>query len=236
MNTKKTLWWLLLLFGEAILITAFILFRGNTPDNILTLNIIVSSLIYGLIFLNYQIPWIDLKDKSQKQIGALGISWFFTWFYAILAVAAMLLSNLTFELLFSTQLIIHAVLLFFLFIGIWLSSRAADKVKDVYEQETSNRNGIIEMKTEMRCLKDKINESNGLPANFTQRIDELEENLRFISPSDNSEAYNLERSFIDALNEIKFAISDYSMNEERIENNLKKLERIYKNRKEIYSN
>ena len=236
MITKKILSWLLLLFGEAIIITAFILFRGSTPDNILVLNIVVSSFIYGLLFLNHQIPWIDLKDKSQKQIGALGISWFSTWTYAILAIATMLVLNLAYERSFTIQLIIHAVLLFFLLLGILFSRHSSDKVKSVYEQETANRNGINEMKIAMRQLKDKMSVLNDLPENFTKQIDEFEENMRFISPSNNNEAYDLESSFVETLNEIKFAISDFSMNEERIESNLKKLERIYQNRKTVYSN
>ncbi len=236
MSTKKILWWLLLLFGEAVLITAFILFRGETPTNILTLNIVVSSLIYGLFFLSYQIPWIDLQDKSQKQIGALGISWFVIWIYAIAAIAGMLVSSLVFDFSFSIQLIIHAVLLFFLLLGIWLSSHTADKVQEVYEQETQNRSRIIEMKNEMRSLKDKMNDTSGLPEYFTKRIDSLDENLRFISPTNNVEATEMECTFIATLNEIKFAISNFSINEERIESNLKKAERIYQNRKNIYSN
>ena len=236
MNTKKLLWYLLLLFGEAIIVAGFILFRGNTPDDILTLNIVVSSIIYGLFFLNYRIPWIDLEDKSHKQVGALGISWFFTWIYAILAIAVMVAAKFLFDLPFSTQLIINAVLLFFVLLGIWFSSHAADKVSEVHKQETQNRSRITEMKIEMRSLKDKMNNTDGLPEYFTKRIDTLDENLRFISPANSEEATEMERTFIETLNEIKFALTDFSTNEEQIENNLKKLERIYQNRKNIYSN
>jgi len=232
-NTKKILSWLLLLFGEAIIITAFILFRGEMQTDILVLNIVVCSLVYGLFFFNYGTPWIDLKDKSQKQVGALGISWVTTWFYAILAIATMVAANTMLELAFVTQLIIHCVLLFFLFMWLLLSRHSADKVKEVYEAETKNRSGINEMKTAMQQLKDKTNGTDGLPEQLTQRIDALEENLRFISPANSSDAYELEKTFIEIVNELKFAISDYSMNEERIESNLKKLERIYQNRKSV---
>ncbi|MDR2773672.1 MAG: hypothetical protein LBC19_02815, partial [Tannerella sp.] len=107
MNTKNIFSWLLLLFGEAIIIAAFILFRGNTPDNIPVLNIAVGSLVYGLLFCNFRAPWIDLKDKSQKETGAIGISWFAVWFYAIAAVGVMLAANLAYELSFTVQLLIH---------------------------------------------------------------------------------------------------------------------------------
>ncbi|MDR2928470.1 MAG: hypothetical protein LBV41_09795 [Cytophagaceae bacterium] len=236
MNVKQLLWWLLLLFGEAILIAAFIFFRGETADNIFYMNIAVSTVVYGLIFLNYRAPWIDLDDKSQKKIGGLGINWLFTWIYVVLAIAAMLCTNVFYTFAFTTQLIIHCILLFILLLGMWASLHASDKVKEVYQQETTNRKGINEMKTAMQHLKDKMSDADGLSESFTRRINSLEEGLRYISPSNNDEAYSLEHSFANAVNDISFAVFNFSTNEEAIENNLKKLERIYQNRKNIYSN
>jgi hypothetical protein len=234
MSTKAIFSWMLLLFGEAIIIAAFILFRGNTPDNIFILNIVVTSIIYGLFFCTYRMPWIDLSDETQKQIGAMGISWVTTWFYAILAIAVMLLANRQLQLDFSTQLIIHCILLFFLLLGLLFGQHSADKVKEVHKQQTANRNSIIEMKKAVVQLKDKISETAELPRNFIQRINALEESLRFISPSENAEAHSLEDSFIEMINAIRFALTDYSLNAEQIESNLKKCERLYQNRKQIF--
>ena len=236
MNVRNLLSWLLFIFGEAIIITAFILFRGNTPDDILTMNIIVSSLVYGLFFFNYGTPWIDLKDKSQKQVGAMGINWFAAFSYAIFAIGVIVISSFVYELSFTVQLIIHCVLLFFLLLSLLFSRISAGKVQEVYQQEVKNRGGINEMKVAINSLKDKMNELSDIPESFTQRINALEENVRFISPANNNEAYDLERSFAKTVNDIKFAISDFSMNEERIESNLNKIERIYQNRNNIYSN
>ena len=236
MNNKRIFSWLLALFGEAIIITAFILFRGNTPNNILILNIAVSSIVYALFFINYSVPWIDLKDKSQKQIGVLGISWFATWIYAIFAIGTIVTAYFVPLLTFTVQLIIHCTLLFFLLMFMLLSRYSAGKVAEVYKEETKNRNGINEMKTAMRQLKDKMNDLSELPEMFIQRINTLEDNLRFISPSGNSEAHDFENSFIETVSKIKIAIPNYSLNEEQIENNVKKLERIYQNRKTIYEN
>jgi hypothetical protein len=236
MNTKNILSWLLLLFGEAIIIVAFIFFRGNTPDNILVLNIAVSSLVYGLFFCNFRAPWIDLKDKTQKQIGAIGISWFAMWFYAITSIGFMLVANLATEITFVTQLIVHCVLLFSLLLSMLLSRHSADKVAEVYHEQTVNRNGILEMKKVIIDLKNKISETANLPENFVQKVNSLEESLRFISPTENAEAHELENSFVKTIESIRYALQDYSLNAEQIENNLKKCERLYQNRKNIYSN
>ncbi|MDR1121717.1 MAG: hypothetical protein LBM08_12465 [Dysgonamonadaceae bacterium] len=235
MNMKNILSWMLLLFGEVIIIAALILFGGETPKNIFVLNIVVCSLVYGLFFCNFRAPWIDLEDKSQKQIGMLGISWFATWFYAIAAIIFMLVANLAYNLAFPTQLIVHSILLFFLIMGMLLSHHSANKVQEVFVQETQNRSRINEMKSAMQQLKDKMNDTAGLPENFTDRINSLEEGVRFISPANNEEAYSLENSFSKIVSDISFAISNFQMNEEAIESSLKKLERVYQNRKSIYS-
>jgi hypothetical protein len=236
MDTKKILSWIAMLGGEAIIIAALVLFRGNLADNILVLNIIVSSLIYGLLFIDILVPWIDFGDKSQKKVGSIGLRWFFTWFYAILAIAVMFACNVAYDCPFKSQIIIHCVLIFLLLLGFIAVIHSSDKVRDVYQQETFNRNGIIELKKAVTNLKDKMSDLSGLPENFIGRIHSLEDSLRFISPSNSPEAHHLEQQFITIINDIAFAVSNFSMNEERIENNLKKCERIYQNRKQIYSN
>jgi hypothetical protein len=235
MDAKKIVSWLLLLLGEALIITAFILLGGNLTDRILALNIVVSSIIYGLFFVDILVPWIDFKDKSQKRVGSMGIRWLVTWLYAAAAIIVMLAANVVYDLLFSTQLLLHGVLLFLLFLGLLASLHAKNKVNELYHTETASRNGIVEMKKAMQSLKNKISETANLPNHFIQRINELEEKLRFISPTENAEAHELEYSFIETVHAIRFALTDYSLNEEQIENNLKKCDRLYQNRKQIYS-
>ena len=87
----------------------------------------------------------------------------------------------------------------------------------------------------MRGLKDKMIDSPNLPDYFIREINKLEDSLRFISPTENADAQGLEQQFISVINDIEFAISNFSMNEESIGRNLKKAVRIYQSRKNIYS-
>lgn len=235
METKKTISWLSLLLGETLIITAFILFRGKQTDNILALNIVVSTIIYGLFFVDILIPLVDYNDKSSKAIGSIGVRWLATWLYTIIAVAAMIISNIALDVVFSTQLIIHGILFFLLLLGFVAALHSSDKVNEVYAQETANSNGINEMKSVMQGLKYKMSNNLELPDYFINRINELEKNLRFVSPSNKQEANNLEISFIDTLNNISIEIYDFAMNEESIKKNLQKCEWIYQRRKNIYS-
>jgi hypothetical protein len=141
MSAKQILSWLLLLFGEAIIVAAFLLFGGGAEKSVFVMNIVVTSLVYFLIFWAFKAPWIDLRDKSGRQAGALGIRWLVTGLYALFAVAAMVCGAL-FSLAFTVQLIIHAALLFLLLSGLSFSRHAADKVREVYRQQGESPDGV----------------------------------------------------------------------------------------------
>ena len=235
MTTKKILSWISLFLGEILIIAAFILFRGNMPNNILVLNIVVASLIYGLFFMDMLIAWTHSGEKSDHRIGAMGVRWMFTWMYAILAIAVMIISNVWLSIAFASQLVAQGVAVFLLLLGFIAAIRSSEKIKEVFVQQKDSRNGLIEMKKAISNLKDRMNTFSDLPEYFITRINTLEENMRYISPANNQEAYALESSFASTINDIAFATSNFSMNEEAIESNLKKCERIYQNRKQIHS-
>ncbi len=227
---------LALLLGEAIIISAFILFRRDLPNNILALNIIVTSIIYCLFFIDIISPWIDLNDKASTKVGQLGVRWFFTWVYTILSILVMIISNVSYDLIFSTQLLIQGSVFFLLLLGVILGIQTSEKIKEVFIQESVNQNGIIEMKESIKMLKDRMIDFTDLPEYFITKINAFEENVRFISPVNSEEACELEKSFSETIHEISYAISNYSLNESAIKNNLLKCDRIYQKRKQLLFN
>jgi hypothetical protein len=236
MKTKTIFSWITFLFGEVLIIAAFILFRGDLTDKILTLNIIVTSIIYCLFFIDILIPWIDFSDTSQRKIGSTGVRWFFTWLYAIVAISAMIICNTLYDFNFFTQLIIHGALFFLLLVGFIILIQTSDKINEVFLHQNIDRKGLLHMKDTIRLLKDRMMDSPELPEYFINRVNILEDNIRFISPANNKEAYELERIFVEKINNIAYSISNFSMNEKSIESELNKCERIYQNRKHIHSN
>lgn len=232
---KKLLTGLALLGGEAIIIAAFILFKGHLADNVLVMNIVVTSLIYGLLCFDVVVPWINPADPAQRRVGSLGVRWFFTWAYVIAATLVMLGGNVAFDWSFSLQLIIQSSLFVLWLLGLIASLSVGDKVEEVHRLETRNRSGIEDMKKALQALKEKMSETGDLPDYFTRRILSLEEELRFISPANQQEAFALEQDFIQLINEISYAVSDFAMNENTIKQLAEKAERVYQKRKSIYS-
>ncbi len=236
METKKILSWISLLLGEVLIIIGFILFGEHLGRNTLILNIIIASIIYSLFFSDILFSWINLGDKSQRKIGTIGVRWIFTWLYTLLAIATMVVCNLLLNLSFPVQLFVHGILIFLLLLGFIAVISVSNKTKEVFTQENTNRNGVIEMKKAITNLKNRMNDLSGLPEYFSNKIDTLEDDIRYLSPSNNLEAHELESSFTNTIRDIYIAIENFSMNEELINNNLKKCERIFQNRKQIHSN
>jgi hypothetical protein len=236
MNAKKLFSLFIALFGEALIILGFLHFGGNLESEILTLNIVVSSIIYCLVFVDFIFPWVKLKDKEQKQIGSIGLRWFFTYLYLALAIGAMVIFNTTKPIHFTNQIIIHGVMFFVVLLGLFLAYSSSDKVREIYFEEKQNRDRIDEMKRATKELQLKLDAINNIPTEIISRINELHENLRYLSPSNNNDALVLETKFLDDVKLLFYCFSDSPINMEAVISNIKNCERTYKERKQVFSN
>jgi len=236
MNAKKIFSLLLALFGEALIVFCFLHFGKNVQTEILILNIIVSTIIYCLVFVDFIFPWVNLKDKSQKQIGSIGLRWFFTFFYLILAIGVMVIFNTVKPIHFTNQIIIHGILFFLVLLGLFLAFSSSDKVREVYIEEKQNRDRIDEMKKATKELQLKIDAMNNIQSDIITRINELQENLRYLSPSNSSAAFELENQFVNEMRSLTDCFFDNPLNYEKILSNIKNCERTYKERKQVFSN
>lgn len=233
MNIKTILSWIALLAGEAILIAAFFLWRGDAQNGTFVLNIAVATVVYCLAFADLLLPWTRPGDKSRRIFGSLGIRWFATGLYSVLAVAVMVLGGPVFRWAFATQLILQGVLLLGLLLAGIGAMYASDRVTSVHAAESAGRTGIERMKKAVASAADTA-VSRGLPAAVTERLTELQGNLRYLSPSDNPEAAELEGQFVSAVRRLESAMADAGLNVDRMEADLISAENLYRRRKSLY--
>ena len=113
---------------------------------------------------------------------------------------------------------------------------SSDKVSEVYFEEKQNRDRIDEMKKVTKELQLKLDAMNNIPIEIINRINELQENLRYLSPSNNSDALVLESKFVEEIRMLNNCFSDNPLNIEIVISNIKNCERTYKERKQIFSN
>lgn len=236
MDTKKIYSLLALFIGQAILVSAFIIFAAHWETSILVLNILVASLVYGLCFAQIVLPWVHLSDPSQKQLGALGPRWAAVSLYTIAAIGVMLLANLFFLWSFLLQLLVQGGLIALLLLSAAGALSAAGKVAEVHAQQAQQQEGLSLIRKEAQHLKNLSQEISNLPEPLVKRIATLEENMRFLSPANTPEAHEAERRFVQTATDLSRAIPNHQIEKDRVEELLKKLERLFQERKNLYSN
>lgn len=236
MNPKKTLLIVLLIVGELILIISFLHFGKNSSSNLLILNIFVSTIIYSLFFLEILLPVVDYKDKSQSRIGAIGIRWFFTNLYIVSAIFIMIYFNSVKPIEVNSQIIIHLILIFFLSISFFFSKTASNKVNEVFLEEEENSSNLEDIKSAIKKIQFKLETLEDIPSSITSSFKTLQENYRFISPSNNQIALELEKEVLGEINSVYDYLFLNPINYEKINLKIQKCESIYKERKQISSN
>ena len=229
--------YLILLIGEILLIASFLHFGEKLNENVLVLNICVSSIIYLLIFSSFLFPLLDLKDKSQSAVASLGINWFITITYSFSALILMLFFSLTKsqEFKIETQILVHFILLFLLLIGGFISTKASEKVTEVFQEQNAQRSKLNEIQKLTKNAFSRIELMNGISPELKFKVNKISEDLRYISPSNSVDAYNIESNLLEMINKINDLLYHYDNNKESIETTVKQCEQLIKERKQVYS-
>jgi hypothetical protein len=229
--------YLILFIGEILLITSFFHFGKNLNENVLVLNICVSSIIYLLIFSSFLFPLLDFKDKTQSTVASLGINWLITLTYTISALVLMLFFSLpkSQEFKIETQILIHFILLFLLLIGGFISNKASDKVTEVFHEQNAQRSKLIEIQKVSKNAISRIELMNGISPELKFRLNNISEDLRYVSPSNSVDALDIESTLLAMVNRINDLLYHYENNKESIELTVKQCEKLIKERKQVYS-
>ncbi len=235
MDAKRILMIVAGLGGLALIIALFVIFRGETPDNLFYLNLAVSIIAYCLLVADVFTPIVDFKDRAHRTVGSLSFRWTTTIMYVLSVVAVMVVCNYVYEVSFTIQALIHCVLVLLLLGGIITQLFVADHTGDVHHEEQMLLQGVEEMKRVALRLNNAATLHTGLPADVKARIKSLCDSVRYISPCNNPDAAQYECRFVEKVNDIIVALPQYELNKERIERSVAEAEIIFSNRKSVYS-
>jgi len=235
MNTKKIFLSLLLISAEALIIICFLHFGKNISAKLLTLNIAIASIINLLIFIDFYFPTVNFKDKSHNTIGSLGVRSIVTLLYIGAAVATIVVFFIR-PVNADTQIIIHGIFLFLFCLGLYFAVSSSHKVNEVFLEQQQTRSRIEEMKKATKTAKSDLEKKENIPVEIIARIVSLQENLRYISPCDNKEAFALESDFLIQMKVIQDCLFETPLNPDRIIESIQNCERTCKERKQLFSN
>ena len=229
--------------GEALIITLIILFSKGFPSNIIALNIIVGTLVFASSGWGLFVKWDRSEDKVGTWVGTLGVNLWGFGVYAVLALFAMILMNFcpgadisdSYPVAFKYQLLVQGALFAFLVLTRFFASAVAEQVEDVYNKEQAVLSGLDEMKSATRRLQDAAFMCENMDPSLRTMLDDIQQDLRYLSPVKSSEARDLENDFVSKVNNLIPAFVNYKMNEDQIARQLGLLKHIIENRKKIYN-
>lgn len=230
--------------GEALIVTLNILFRGDLPNNVLVLNIIVCTLAYICSGWWLFVRWDRSEDKVETWVGTLGVNLWGFGVYSTLAIIALFVMNLhatvdnfsdTYPVEFKYQLLVQGALFMFLILTRFFSHTVAGQVENVHVKETALVSGLDEMKSATRRLQDAAFMCENMDPSLRSILNDIQLNLRYLSPVKSSEAHEIESEYVAKVNALIPAFINYKMNEDSIAKQLGILKHLVDNRKKIYN-
>ena len=221
---------LTVLIGYGLIVASFILLFTWLPDDIRILDIVVTSIIYTQLVEFLFFPLIDLEKKAHKEVGMMGIHLAAINTYAVVAIVIMVV-GMIWELSFTWQILLQLGALLILIIGRVATLHSGEKVEAVYEKEQVLKGGKQQLKAAAESMMDAIARSSELSPVLVSRITQLTEDIRYITPSTNNEALNLELQFTRLSDDLKVMLRQSPQNNDQIAETVGQLEYILAKRK-----
>ncbi len=199
---NKILTYTLMALGECFIIfTSFVFLASLEPTNLLTLNTIALSIAY---LLTYAL-WFDLfnivslKDKdSTSQIGAL--IWGST-IYLLLSIGAIICSYI-FKLELSLAIWAQCAAVLPLLFSVIFSLTSKTTVSNAMQQHDDRKLSLQQIADQLSSLEVSI-KCNPKNSQRIPQIDNIKEQLRYITHSSNPKAKELEANILNTIIEMK---------------------------------
>lgn len=189
---------LLLIGGEALVVAAFMVFFPQWPLDILALNIVVASLVWFSLAFGMISPVTGDTRSVDSTLPGLGLRGAAVTIYMILAVAGIVVMNYDDHIRFSYQSMYQAAVFLLMLAGVFFAaytSRRAEETEIGYEQK---RLGVEAMREAVENAV-RLAARNRVKGLVLDRLNALRAELRFVSPSGNSNAAGIEEHFCELI-------------------------------------
>lgn len=231
MTAKRFYNILAILLGYGLIIGGFLVFGESLENRVKILDIIVSCLIFTQFVQFSLFPLINFGDSSHKEVGMIGILLYVLIFCCIMSIGIMLY-GIIYHISFKFQLMGQLVVLFILLVGRVATLHAGKKVQQIHRKEQVIMHGKLSLKSVMDDFMDDIAIVKDLDPIAKQKLQNIHESMRFLSPSSNSEALRFDEQFSQSVEDLKILMRNTNLNKENILEETEHLERILSRRKE----
>lgn len=216
---------LVALAGQILIASVFFYFIPSEmmAANERALDFVVVSIAFWLWAVYFDATPINFKDKSQKQIGSLGVRLVTVGWYSTLAIL-FVIYNIIEKFVedfppvsFKIQLLVQCILLFFLLLAFLFTGEARRQTELVYNEEQALKAGKSNIKSVLNDTVIAAEESPGIPDEIKYRLKVIAEETRYISPSISPESVEIDKKIIKDCTYLRGAFTDYKLNKRDVE-------------------
>ena len=227
---RKILLWAALVLCEAVMIAAFILLCDGMRRDVMILDIAVSTVILGLLFIDILRPW---GDENTAKLGSMGVRWTVTFIYIAASIGLMIALR---DSGFTLQLLVQCGLVALLLLGMAGSIRTMEQIGEVRNEEhqmVDDRDTVVRAWTELLSMMDS---KTDFPDDVRERTRTLVRDMRYLVPTNNPDAQNTDRQLKEGAESLMRTMGDYGVSKIQMEQILSQCERLMKLRRTQYSN
>lgn len=234
MKAKTFFLKLLVLLGWLVILFGFYLFAREWELNLIVLNLVVVSTVYALYFVDFFLPISDFREPSKERVGGLGVRWVTTIVYTIFAIGFMAVANYFHPLGFELQLFVQAALFVLMGFGLYASHLSNKKAAERFISRVELSQMLDEIGAKLASMEDYAALAKFHTPFVSAKLKELRENARYISPSNNPKAIELEGELMGELDELERRLRAHA-NEERVIDSLGRCAKVLDNRSKTVS-
>jgi energy-converting hydrogenase Eha subunit A len=227
---KKVYDYLFIALGYVLSVAGFIIFGGGEQRNILILNILMTFVIVTHVALYVVFPMIRRDKPEKREVGMMGIHYFTVIVYSVLAISFMLLGKF-WHWRFVHQAFAQACASAVLLLGYGATLQAGEKVEQVYGDEQAIMEAKNALREAMDALMDQVATLRELAPEIKGKLIEIQESMRFISPSSAPEAKELNEQFCEAVADLRMLMRNPTQDNTHITEAIDRLENILQKRK-----
>ena len=223
-----------LLAGLALIFTGFFLFVPEEKRNdVFWLDLVTVCLVFIVSSLT-ELGLFGINFDLEKQVGGLGICIAYIRAYSFLAVAIIAIGYFG-EIHFRYQLFFQLFAAFILLIGYYFSNLSSGKAVSVQAEQDLERKGKEEIISALNQFEILFTENSAKWESEKQKIDLLKENVRYLTPSNNQSAADIDSEIANTIQKAYAKTREKNEGGAEIFYLLNKCEELLKLRKTTYS-
>lgn len=223
---------IVLLIAEAFIVCAMLLIPVSIPIRVRILDMVILSIVLWMFGYDLFRPLVNLAVKNPPEVGSLGVRWTGQFLYLLFAISFAII-GVIYPIPFVYQLIGQFLLVGLLLLSYYFAIHAAEMVKKVGKREDDVLEGREQMRRALSQIQDEIAINPDIPEYFRASINDMEDKLRYISPSDKADAISYEKQFVDISSRVCIAMANFAMNGESIKQHLLRMQNVLENRKKV---